>query len=88
MARKCELTGKAVQSGNTVSNANNRARTRNLPNLSKRRIFVPELKGFITVRLSQRALKTIDKVGGLVPACRKNKKTLSLSLQKVLRKAS
>ena len=88
MARKCELTGKAVQSGNTVSNANNRARTRNFPNLAKRRIFVPELKGFITVRLSQRALKTIDKVGGLVAACRKNKTTLSLGLQRVLRKAS
>ena len=33
MSRRCELTGKAVQSGNKVSHSNRKTRTRFLPNL-------------------------------------------------------
>lgn len=88
MARSCELTGKSVLFGNTVSNANNRRRTKFLPNLAHQRMFVPELNSFITVRVSRRALRTIVKLGGIIPACRRYQKTLSPRLQKLLRKAS
>lgn len=88
MSRKCELTGKSVQFGNTVSNANNRRRTQFHPNLTEKRLYVPELKAFVGVRVSQRALRTIDKLGGLLPACRRYKKTLSSRLAKVLRRAA
>lgn len=88
MARTCELTGKSVQFGNTVSNANNRRRTKFHPNLTSKRIFVPELNSFVTVRVTKRALRSIDKLGGIIPACRRFKKTLSPKLEKLLRQAS
>lgn len=88
MAKVCELTGKSALVGNTVSNANNRRRTRFLPNLTSKRLYVPEIKGFVTLRLSKRALRSIDKLGGVVPACRRYQKTLSAKLQKLLRQAA
>lgn len=87
MARRCELTGKAGLVGNTVSKANNKLRKKSYANLSWKRYYVPELKRFIKVRLSNRAIRSIDKIGGLVPACRKYEKTLSSDLNKVLRTA-
>lgn len=88
MARVCELTGKRVLKGNTVSNANNRRRTRFFPNLSKKRLFVPELNSFVNVQLSKRALRAIDKLGGIVPACRRYQKTLSPRLTQLLKRAA
>jgi large subunit ribosomal protein L28 len=88
MGRECELTGKRVLFGNTVSNANNRRRTRFHPNLTEKRLFVPELKRFVTVKVSQRAIRTIDKLGGLIQAARKYKKTISPKLEKLLKQAS
>jgi len=88
MARSCELTGKTVLFGNTVSNANNRNRTKFLPNLAHQKLFVPELKQFVTIRVSRRALRSIVKLGGVIPACRRYQKTISPRLQKLLRKAS
>jgi len=66
MARKCEITGKGPLVGNNVSHAHNRTKRRQLPNLQKKRIYVPELKRFITVRVSARAIKTINKNGAFV----------------------
>ncbi|MGE5481165.1 MAG: 50S ribosomal protein L28 [Chloroflexota bacterium] len=63
MARRCELTGVSPMSGNNVSHANNRTRRRFLPNLQKKRIWLPEEKRFITVKATARALKTLDKKG-------------------------
>lgn len=66
MARKCQITGKGPLVGNNVSHAHNRTKRRQLPNLQKKRIYVPELKRFITVRVSARAIKTINKNGAFV----------------------
>jgi large subunit ribosomal protein L28 len=63
MSKKCELTGKTVQYGNNVSHANNRTRRRFLPNLQKKRIWIAEENRFITLRISTRALRTLDKKG-------------------------
>jgi large subunit ribosomal protein L28 len=63
MARRCDLTGKSVRSGNNVSHANNKTRRRFLPNLQKKRIWIPEEGRFITLRVSTSALKTLDKKG-------------------------
>ena len=88
MASRCELTGKTVLFGNTVSNANNRRRTKFHPNLVQKRMFIPELKSFVTVRISQRGLKIVDKLGGLLQACRRYEKTISPKLQKIIRRAA
>jgi large subunit ribosomal protein L28 len=63
MARRCEITGTGVQSGNNVSHANNRTRRRFLPNLQSKRIWLADEKRFITVKITARALRTIDKKG-------------------------
>lgn len=88
MSRRCELLGKGNMYGNTVSNANNRRRTRSLVNATWKRYYVPELNRFVRVRLSNRAVRTIDKLGGLIPACRRYKKSLSENLTKILKQAS
>ncbi len=66
MSRKCEITGKGPLVGNNVSHAHNRTKRRQLPNLQKKRIYVPELKRFITIRVSARGIKTINKNGAFV----------------------
>ncbi|QMU55731.1 MAG: 50S ribosomal protein L28 [Candidatus Mycalebacterium zealandia] len=80
MARKCSITGKKPLAGNHVSHANNKTRRRQLPNLQTKRIFIPELGKFVKIKLSTRALRTIDKKG-LVPFL----KSEGLSLKDVIR---
>ena len=63
MSRVCEVTGKGPMSGNNVSHANNRTRRRFLPNLQSHRFWVAAEKRYVTLRLSCRAMRTIDKKG-------------------------
>src|SRR5690348_15045047 len=63
MARVCQVTGKGVMSGNNVSHANNKTRRRWLPNLHERRFWVPSEKRWVKLRVSNQALRTIDKNG-------------------------
>lgn len=63
MARKCDLSGKKPLVGNNVSHANNKTKRRFLPNLQKKKIWIPEEKKYITVRATAKALKTLDKKG-------------------------
>jgi large subunit ribosomal protein L28 len=63
MARRCQVTGKGVQTGNNVSHANNRTRRRWLPNLHERRFWVETENRWVKLRLSNHALRTIDKNG-------------------------
>ena len=63
MSRECELTGKAVLSGNNVSHANNKTRRRFLPNLHERRFWVASENRWIKLKVSAQALRTIDKNG-------------------------
>jgi large subunit ribosomal protein L28 len=65
MARVCELTGKAVMTGNNVSHANNKTKRRFLPNLQKRRLQSDVLGQTVTLRVSMHALRSIDHRGGL-----------------------
>lgn len=63
MSRICELTGKRPGSGNNVSHSNRKTRRRFLPNLQKKRFFIPELDKWVTIKLSTTALRSIDKLG-------------------------
>jgi len=63
MARKCKLSGKAPLVGNNVSHANNKSKRRQYPNLQNKRIFVSELNRFVRIKISTRALKTINSKG-------------------------
>lgn len=63
MARKCLVTGKGPMVGNKVSHANNKTKRRFLPNLQRRRIWVESENRYVTLRLTNAALRTIDKKG-------------------------
>ena len=76
MSKICKITGKRHREANNVYKANNKTKRRQLPNLQYKRIFVPELGKNVRLRLSTKALKTIDKYG-LLPYLKK--KGLSLS---------
>ena len=76
MARVCKITGKRPLTANNVSKANNKTKRKQLPNLQKKRYFIPELKKTVTLKLSTKAIKTIDRYG-LLPYL--NKKGMSLA---------
>jgi len=63
MARVCEITGKRPRVGNSVSHANNKTKRRFYPNLQTKRFFIPEENKWITLKLSTKAIKTINKNG-------------------------
>lgn len=63
MANVCDVTGKRPRYGNKVSHANNKTRRRFLPNLHDRRLWSESEKRWVTLRLSSRGLRTIDKKG-------------------------
>ena len=65
MARRCELTGKAVLTGNNVSHANNRSRRRFLPNLCDVSLLSDVLGEKVRLRVSAKALRTVEHRGGL-----------------------
>jgi large subunit ribosomal protein L28 len=65
MSRRCELTGKGVMTGNTVSHALNRTRRRFLPNLLHVTLLSDALKRSVKLRISANALRSVEHRGGL-----------------------
>ncbi|WP_295806793.1 50S ribosomal protein L28 [uncultured Nitratireductor sp.] len=65
MSRACELTGKAVMTGNNVSHANNKTRRRFLPNLCHVTLQSETLGQNVRLRVSANALRTVEHRGGL-----------------------
>src|SRR4051794_41931669 len=65
MSRRCQFTGKGVQSGNNVSHANNKTRRRFLPNMQHTSLMSDVLGTAVRVRLTTHAIRTIEHNGGL-----------------------
>jgi large subunit ribosomal protein L28 len=63
MARVCEITGKRPQVGNKVSHANNKTKRRFYPNLQTKRFYIPEEGKWVTMKVSTKAIKTINAKG-------------------------
>ena len=63
MSKVCEITGKRAMFGNNVSFSINKTKRRFNVNLSKKRFFIPEEDRWITLKVSAKALKTINKKG-------------------------
>jgi len=63
MSKVCEVTGKRPITGNNVSHANNKTKRRFLPNLHARRFWVESQSRWVTLRVSCKGLRIIDKVG-------------------------
>jgi large subunit ribosomal protein L28 len=65
MSRRCTLTGTQVLVGNNVSHAKNRTKRRFLPNLQNATLISDALKENVHLRVTPRALSTVDRAGGL-----------------------
>jgi large subunit ribosomal protein L28 len=65
MSRRCQITGKGVLTGNNVSHANNKTRRRFLPNLQETSLLSDVLGSSVRLRLSTRAIRTIEHNGGI-----------------------
>lgn len=63
MAKVCDITGKRPRVGNNVSHANNKTKRMFYPNLHKKSFFIPEEDAWITLKVSTKALRTINKKG-------------------------
>ncbi len=67
MSRICQVTGKRPRVGNNVSHANNKTKRKFYPNLHKKRFYLAEEDRWLTLKVSSKALRTINKNGiGLV----------------------
>ena len=65
MSRVCEVTGKKPMFGNNVSHAKNKTKRKFFPNLQKVKFFSKTLDKYIPMKVSVRALKSVEKNGGL-----------------------
>ena len=63
MAKVCQVTGKRPATGNNVSHAKNRTRRRFLPNLHQHRFWVEKENRFVSLRVSTKGMRIIDKKG-------------------------
>ncbi len=63
MSRVCDVTGKKPMFGNKVSHANNKSRRRFDVNLQKKRFWLPDEKRFVTLKVSTKGMRIIDKKG-------------------------
>ena len=65
MSRVCELSGKAVMSGNNVSHAKNRTRRKFLPNLTRVTLMSDVMGASFKMRITAHALRSVEHNGGL-----------------------
>lgn len=65
MARRCDLSGKGVLTGNNVSHANNKTRRRYLPNLQETALLSDALGQMVRLRLATSTIRSIEHNGGL-----------------------
>ena len=63
MSRVCQITGKRTTRGHNVSHANNKTLREFRPNLQNRRLWVESEKRWVHLRLTNAALRTIDRKG-------------------------
>jgi large subunit ribosomal protein L28 len=86
MARRCELTGKGVMTGNNVSHAKNRTRRTFRPNLCNVTLMSDVLGRSFKLKVSASALRTVDHNGGLDAFLEKsNDDVLSLRARRIRR---
>ena len=63
MSKVCQLTGKRPITGNNVSHSNRKTKRRFLPNLHKKRFYIPETRQWVTLKVSSHAMRSINRLG-------------------------
>ena len=74
MSRVCQVTGKRPMVGNNVSHANNKTKHLFQPNLQRKRFYIPEEDRWVTLKVTTKTLRTINKNGisAVLKEARKN----------------
>ena len=96
MAKQCELTGVKISLGNNVSHAHNKTKRSFIPNLQKKSIYSDILNQMVRLKISTKAIKSIECAGGFdkyivsIPNNRLSSKALKLkkSIKKKIIKSS
>ena len=65
MSRVCDLTGKRANNAYAISHSHRRTKKLQEANLQEKRIWWPQGKRWVKLRLSTKALKTLEKKGGI-----------------------
>lgn len=63
MSKVCQLTGKRPVAGNNVSHSNRKTKRRFVPNLHKKRFYIPETGEWVTLKISAKAIRSINRLG-------------------------
>ena len=63
MSKICQITKKSVMSGNNVSHAKNRRKRTFEPNIHNHRLWSEDMKKWVSLKLSKKGLRIIDKIG-------------------------
>ena len=63
MSKVCKITNKRPLVGNNVSKSHRKTKRRQLPNLQKKKYFIPEIGKTVQLKLSTSAIRTVDKYG-------------------------
>lgn len=63
MSKVCQLTGKRPITGNNVSHSKRKTKRRFLPNVHKKRYYIPETEQWVTLKVSAHAMRNINKIG-------------------------
>ena len=71
---KSDITGKRKHSAQNVSHSNIKTKRWQNVNIQTRRVWVPEFKRYVTLKLTTRDIRTIDKIGVVAYAARYNVK--------------
>jgi large subunit ribosomal protein L28 len=63
MSKICQVTGRKPSFGNTISHSHRKTRRRWDPNIQKQRFWIPSENRWVTLRVSAKGIKTINKKG-------------------------
>lgn len=63
MSKICQLTGKRPITGHNVSHSNRKTKRRFVPNIQKKRFYIPETDEWVTLKVSTKAIRNINKKG-------------------------
>lgn len=80
MSRKCAVSGKRANKANKICFSNKKHRHSQFPNTQVKRLWVPELNRFVTLRVSTKVLKTITTYGFMSALKRYGKTVQELAL--------
>ncbi len=81
MARIDQLTGKRPITGNNVSHSNAKTKRRFIPNIQKKRFFIPELDKWVTLKVAASTIRTINKIGVYEFLKRQEKKGVNIGIK-------